>query len=275
VTDANLPPERVDRDPDAPNRRNLLIGAAVVLALVAGILVAILVTRDDDDTVTSGSSSTTTSITTTTVASTTTGSTSTTATTTTTTPGTVSDAERATIVWPEPGSSTTYDDGTAAARGFAVDLVGFQDPLLGEFQQGDSRSGEVEVKALTTGPVTTVMVRQMSDDHWYVIGAATDDIQVDTPVAGTAIDNPLQTTGQARAFEGNVQVRVFERGNATPLGQGNVTGSGGPELGPFTGSITWTNPGGGWGIVVYSTTSAADGRVWQAAAIPVGFIGGD
>ena len=187
----------------------------------------------------------------------------------------MTDAERPSIVWPDPDGSKTFDDGVAAARSFAVDLVGFQDPILGELQQGDSRSGEVQVKALDTGPVTTVLVRQMSDDHWYVIGASTDDIQVQSPGAGIAIDNPLPTSGQARAFEGNVLVRVYQRGGTTPLGEGNVTGSGGPDLGPFSGSITWNNPGGGWGVVVYLTTSAADGRVWQATALPVGFIGGD
>ncbi len=47
----------------------------------------------------------------------------------------------------------------AAVRGFTEDLVGFTDPVYGEYQGGDSRSGEVEVRAAPDGPVTTVFVR--------------------------------------------------------------------------------------------------------------------
>ena len=49
----------------------------------------------------------------------------------------------------------------SAARGFATDYVGFTDPIVGEFQQGDARSGEVPVQATVIGPITTVLVRQL------------------------------------------------------------------------------------------------------------------
>ena len=64
-------------------------------------------------------------------------------------------------VWPLADSSVTYDDPIDAATEFATELVGFTDPVVGEFQQGDSRSGEVEVRPSADGPVTTVMVRQL------------------------------------------------------------------------------------------------------------------
>lgn len=60
-----------------------------------------------------------------------------------------------------------------------------------------------------------------------------------------------------------MEIRALENGAATT------------ELGSFSERVAWSNPGGGWGVVVLSTTSAADGRIWQAMAIPVGFIGGD
>jgi nucleoid-associated protein YgaU len=73
----------------------------------------------------------------------------------------------------------------AAATGFATELVGFTDPVVGEFQQGDARSGEVEVRAAADGPVTTVLVRQVgSDDTWSVLGAATAQIVPTTPAPG-------------------------------------------------------------------------------------------
>jgi hypothetical protein len=266
------PAERADRT------RIGLIAAAVAVVVLAIVLAAILVADDDElttvDSTTSTSSTTTATSTSTSTSSSTTSSRP--STTSTTLPaGEVTDEEAATIVWPAPGGGTTYDDPADATEAFATDLVGFTDPIVGDVQQGDSRSGEVEVRSVPDGPVTTVLVREMGDGNWYVIGATTPDIEVDDPVAGTAIDTPLLVAGRARAFEGTVQVAVYERGSGGQLGSGFVTGSGSGELGPFSGSIDWDNPVGGWGNVVFWTSSAEDGRVLQAVAIPVGFIGGD
>ena len=112
-------------------------------------------------------------------------------------------------VWPLAGSSVTYDDPVDAATGFATDLVGFTDPVVGEFQQGDSRSGEVEVRPSADGPVTTVMVRQLTDDDsWVVLAAATANIVPSQPEAGDTITSPVQLEGESTAFEGTVQVTV-------------------------------------------------------------------
>jgi hypothetical protein len=161
------------------------------------------------------------------------------------------------------------------AEDFAVELVGFRSPVIGALREGDSRSGEVPVRAQADGPETTVLVRQLSDGNWWVLGATTESIELDDPIAVTAIDNPLLLAGRARAFEGTVLVAVYERGSTTPLGEGFVTASGTEELGPFTGEIPWDNPGGGWGVVLLHTESAENGQVWEATAVPVGFIGGD
>jgi hypothetical protein len=262
--------------------RTMLLGVAATLAVVVVVLLVLLVVRnDDEDDVTTGdTSSTTTEATTTTTAATTTTTTeatttTTAATTTTTGGGGVTDEEAATVVWPDPGGAELFTDPVAAARGFAEDLVGFTNPVYGEFQGGDSRSGEVEVRAQADGPVTTIAVRQLSDDNWYVLAAVTEQIDVIAPTAASAIDNPLQVAGRAQAFEGTVRVAVYGRGGNTPLGEDFVTGSGGGEMGPFAGEVAWDNPGGGWGLVLFVIDSAEDGSPWQAAALPVGFIGGD
>lgn len=271
----------VTPEPTGPDRRTALVVGGALLAVVVIALAVFLVTRDDGDDVTAGDPTTSTtgagsSSTTAPSSSTTTTSTTGPATTTsTTTGGAVSDEEAGSVVWPDPDGSVTFDDPLDAARGFAVDLVGFTDPVVGELQEGDLRSGEVPIRSTADGPVTTVLVRQLGDDHWYVIGASTPDIVVDDPIAGMAIDDPLLVSGLARAFEGTVQVAVHARGSTEPLGEGFVTGSGGPDLGPFSGEVRWENPVGGWGVVIFSTISAEDGTVQQATAIPVGFIGGD
>ncbi|MGE3835709.1 MAG: Gmad2 immunoglobulin-like domain-containing protein [Acidimicrobiia bacterium] len=242
--------------------RRVAIVAPVVALLIGGIALALWI--QDSDEVTSGPSTTT--------------STTPTSTTSTTAPrpgGPISIDEAATVVWPDPGGTRRFTSPSDAARSFTVDLLGFDDPVLGAFQQGDNRSGEVEVQPRQDGPVTTLFVRRLSDDSWWVLGAATRAIELTAPIPLSAIDNPLELAGRASAFEGTVQVSVFARGSTDPLGEGFVTGSGGPELGPFHDYVTWANPGGGWGSVVLYTVSARDGSVEQAVAIPVGFIGGD
>ena len=75
-------------------------------------------------------------------------------------PTSISAQEAQTVVWPRPGNGRQYDNPVAAAAGMATGLVGFTDPVVGAFQQGDSRSGEVSIRPKSTGPVTTVLVRQ-------------------------------------------------------------------------------------------------------------------
>ena len=117
--------------------------------------------------------------------------------------------DRATAIWPYAGSTTRYDDPVDAARAFAVSFLRFEAPVVGDFQQGDARSGEVEVRPRATGPVTTIILRQLSNEtSWSVLGAATANIEVTGPSTGDEITSPVRVTGRALAFEGNVQVEV-------------------------------------------------------------------
>ena len=178
------------------------------------------------------------------------------------------------VVWPPADGSITYDDPVAAATGFATELVGFTDPVVGDFQQGDNRSGEVAVRAMSNGPVTTVRVRQVgSDDSWSVIGAATDQIRPTTPEPGATVSSPAQLGGTSTAFEGTVQVAVHGRQAGAPLGTGFVTGGSMGEFGPFEGTVEFV-PAGEDGSIVFSTLSMEDGRVWEAAVVPVAFGSG-
>lgn len=179
--------------------------------------------------------------------------------------------ELATAVWPDPTTSQRFEDPVAAARSFAVDLVGFTDPVVGEFQQGDSRSGEVEVRPTPTGPVTTVLVRQLGGDGtWWVLGCATANIEVDQPTAGEQISSPVRLAGRANAYEGNVNVQIVADSGTEPLVESYVTGMMG-ELGPFDREVEFPNPGSGRGAVLFRTLSAEDGSVWEAAVVRVGF----
>lgn len=234
-------------------RRQWRIGGAAVAAVLV-LLAAVVGIRALDDDEAAVSTDTTMSTTTTGVEPTTT---------------TTTVVDTSTAVWPTGGS--TYHDPVEAARGFAVDFVGFTDPVVGEFMQGDGRSGEVEVRAKADGAATTVFVRQLDAEHWWVLGSGTEDIVVEAPAAGDVVASPVTVTGRARAFEGTVVVRVVADGSTAVLGQGVVTGRGDGVLGPFSGSVDFAPPPSDAGAVLFLTESAEDGRVWQASVLRVRF----
>jgi hypothetical protein len=202
---------------------------------------------------------------------------STTLATPTTTPGTSAvppprvPLDASTAVFPDASSTVRFPDPVQAARAFAVDFVGFTDPLVGEFMQGDARSGEVEVRPTADGPVTTVFLRQLTPGQsWWVLGAATANISTDAPGPGDTITSPVTVSGSALAFEGTVNVEVRQDGTRQPLGTGVVTG-GGDVLRPFSGQIEFSTPTAEYGAVVFLTHSEQDGRVWEAGVIRVRF----
>jgi hypothetical protein len=181
--------------------------------------------------------------------------------------------------WPRPSSEVRFDDPVAAANSFALYYVHFTTPVVGAFRAGDSRSGEVPVQPRAGGPETTVLVRQLSDGHWYVIGASTADIVVDQPAVGATLACPQAVSGRALAFEGTVQVRIDayqSDGGRVTLGDGFVTGSGSPPAGPFTGSISCTVPGGvePTGLVMFSEPDeSGDGTGTLKATVHVVDLG--
>jgi hypothetical protein len=253
----------------ADRTRTLLFVLVAVLAVAVLALTAVLVLRGDDAVLTPGSQA---SPTPTSATSTSPVPTSGTASTATTTAATwISAREALSVVWPRPGSGTVYDDPVDAARGMATGLAGFTNPVVGAFRQGDSRSGEVDIRPRTNGPATTVLVRQLSDGHWYAIGASSDDLQLGSPDAGTAVSSPVTVRGRSRAFEGTIIVTVLAQGDPTPLGREPLIGGGG-ELGPFRGTVTFDAPDdAAIGAIMLTTDSAEDGRIWQATVVPVSF----
>ena len=169
-------------------------------------------------------------------------------------------------VWPLPDSDTRYADPVEAARGFAVDFVGFTGPVIGDFLVADSRSGQVEVKPSEDGPITIVFVRKLvDDDFWWVLGSASQNVIVQDPAVRDIVDSPLTVSGQAKAFEGNVTVELRADAVAEPLFLGSVTGGAGPDFTPFEGTFEFTDPGTGGGALLAIIPSAADGTVTEAA----------
>jgi len=246
---------------DHRNRLLLWLGAAAaVVAVVVGVVVA---TRDDDTTVELADDTTTT---------TEEEDTTTTTSETTTTTELAPTADPALAVFPDVMTSQRFDDPVALAFTFARDVLGFREPIVGELQQGDARSGEVEVRAFAEGNPTIVLVRQLEDDTWFVIGTSVETIRLDVPEAGATITSPQTLEGAALAFEGTVDVRLYAGDLTEPIATTFVTGRGDGVLGDFSGSIEFEVPAGvEHGVLVLSESSAEDGSTIAATVIRVHF----
>jgi hypothetical protein len=146
---------------------------------------------------------------------------------------TVPAAEVQPAIW--PAADVVFTTPEAAALDFVTKVLG-EGPVLGPFQAGDSRSGEIEVFASVDGaPIGTarsvLMLRQLGPaDGWFVIAAASDFATITTPVSMSTIP-PIATTvaGKARGFEANVNVRAFVAGAAQPVLDQQITMAGNLE----------------------------------------------
>ena len=169
-----------------------------------------------------------------------------------------------------------YRDPVRTAVGFMHDYGGMEKPVAGEFREGDSRSGEVEVRPKANSPfVTTVAVRRTSPeaDVWVVVAAAARNIRLASPVALDLIRSPVLVSGTSSSFEGNVVVQIKEDGMGPGqfLGQEPLIGGSGKELEPFQGPVAFKTPAKSAGAVVALTHSAEDGSVEQLSAARVRF----
>ena len=170
-------------------------------ALIAAVV--LMISCGDDD---AGSGGSTTS--------TTVGVTTTTAEATTTTSEAVELEQPA--IWPAAG--VLFETPEESAADFVKQVLGVE-PVLGEFVQGDSRSGEIEV--FSPGEATPVsrgllFVRQLGPhDGWFVIGAGNPNATISTPETNAEVAaGPLTVEGVARGFETTVVVTAFRAGVA-------------------------------------------------------------
>lgn len=178
----------------------------------------------------------------------------------------------ATAIWPFASSATSFGDPLLAAQTFAIDYLGFTRPLIGAFQPGDNRSGEVQVRPSSLSIPTTILVRQLtSSNTWWVLGASSPHLQVTSPTALRMISSPVMLTGQSTAFEAVVNVEVRQDGSLNALVRSTVMGGSMGVMGPYARRITFPKPSARGGAIVYRTLSAKDGSVVDAAALRVSF----
>jgi hypothetical protein len=175
-------------------------------------------------------------------------------------------------VWPTAASAVRYQDPRQAALGFATDYLHMTQPIAGPFAQGDTRSGEVSVQPYAAGPVTTVLVRQVSADaSWWILGSATGGVVMSSPTTLSTVTSPLVIRGMSTAFEAVVNVSLREDDSVKPLFEGTVMGGSMGQMGPYQKTLTFMTPSARFGSLVLYTRSAKDGSVTAASVIRLRF----
>lgn len=258
------PPPRVpEHRPGLTDAQKWILGGIGALVVLLLVVVTVLVLDDDDGDDTAATTTTTESTTTTEATTTTTAPEE--STTTTFQP----EVDGYEVAFPSPGASRRFEEPAAAARAYATDVLGFTELVLSAPQPGQDGGTAVVVQPSEDGPETTIELVP-AGDAWFVTGSETPDITVTEPAPGTSLASPFETSGEALAFEGNVEVLVLAQDQVAPLGQGTVTGSGTPPPGPFQADIAFSPPPEPVpGVLVYRTTSPRDGRVLAATSVRV------
>jgi hypothetical protein len=165
-------------------------------------------------------------------------------------------------------------DPVAAAVAYMHREVGMRDPVGGGLRRNGQNGVIVEVHPRGVAgarPVTVVYLQRLTTTGaWYVLATTTGSIRVGEPWSQARVSSPLRVAGRAQAFEGNVQVRVTEDryGTDVLLGSGNVTG-GGDAMRPFAGRLSFHQPTGTGGSVIFAERSAIDGDVLAATVVRV------
>ena len=148
----------------------------------------------------------------------------------------------------------------AAADFVSAVLISEGDPALGEFQQGDARSGEIEVLfAGETGdldpplPKGVLFLRQIGPtDGWYVIAATSNGAVIDAPSALEEVPaGTVTVSGQGRGFEGTLVVSAFPPGDdATRFDLQIGAGGAFDDLQPYSAELDLSGAGDGDVVVI-------------------------
>ncbi len=191
-------------------------------------------------------------------------------TTTTGAPVTTTTAPPSSALWPLGRSG--YTDPVAVARAFALRYLALPTVVTGAYRAGDSRSGEVDVRPGRGGPVTTVLVRQLSGaTTWSVLGAVGQDLTITSPPSLSVVRSPLTVTGTSTAFEGVANLELRADGRTAPIARAVVHGGSMGAVGPFRGVLRFATPSARAGALILFTRSAKDGSVAVASVLRVWF----
>jgi hypothetical protein len=165
---------------------------------------------------------------------------------------------------------TGYADPRQVAWSFAHKFLGMANAVTEPFQPGSGREGTVVIRPEAGSlQATTVSLHQVASDAWTVVGAKTNDIQVDVPAPGATTGSPVHVAGQSTAFEATIRVEVWTAGTSPQsLGTKPVMGGSNGQMGPFRDDVPFAAPSSSTpGAVVLSIISAKDGSLVAASVV--------
>ena len=176
--------------------------------------------------------------------------------------------------WPWHDPRLAHATPEAAVADF-VAWIGFENASVGEFRQGDSRSGEIEVttpsSGFPAGPccTTTVLVRMDARDAWVVIGAVSDLVQVDVPSADAEVVSPLASRGVHGLISFGLRVSLWPDGAAAPVGDVTFPGGGVFAFGEWSLPMPFARPGVDQATFVAASLGGSGVRA--VTTVPVAF----
>ncbi len=145
-----------------------------------------------------------------------------------------------------PAADAVFATPEAAARDFVAKVLDVP-PSLGEFRQGDARSGEIDVFSPGEGGTqrikrATLVLRQLgAKNGWFVISAGSDGASITNLSTGDTVSpGKVTVEGKARGFEGNVVVRGYVAGDDVELGKVVTQGGSMADTAPYKVSLDLT-----------------------------------
>lgn len=181
-------------------------------------------------------------------------------------------ADQQPAIWPTVG--IVFNTPEEAAQDFVTEVLGAG--KLGEFQQGDSRSGEIDVSSAPNEGGRSVvrsrlLLRQLGD-RWFILAAVNDNASITAPKAGAEVAaGPVTVEGKARGFEANVVVSAFAGGDPDPRLDQVITQGGAMETPlPFTVSLDLSGaPPGQTVTIIVRGGTGLETDPGEFSAIPV------
>jgi len=183
-------------------------------------------------------------------------------------------------IW--PAADVVFTTPEAAAEDFVTNVLDVP-PALGEFKQGDSRSGEIDVLSLGEGSNaqavvrSTLLLRQLgADDGWFIIGAVNEHETITSPASLAEVAaGPLEVTGAGRGFEANLVVTATVAGDEGAELDRAVTMGGSAEASePYTVTLDLSDaPTGSTVMLLLRGGTGLETDPGEFSAIPVVITG--
>ena len=181
-------------------------------------------------------------------------------------------------LWPDPAGEL-FTDPVDAARSFVDTVIGVEDPPLSAFRPGEPGAGEVDLFARGEDGrqldrvASTLVLRHLDGEHWFVTAAMSADVEVDSPEPLADVSSPATITGQGRGFEGTIVAELRSRTATADLlaDEPTIAGSG-EALSPFSVDLSFEAPASRIGMLIAHDDPGAELSVPSFAALPVRFV---